>query len=136
MAQVNQVEEMEGVEKDTTVEAIPLFTEQEQRVLDLYDRLEELQLEIALLKSQGTLSQGNNESYIHIPLSYHHKSRVLTFPDEPDEVSDSDVKTAQQELLQAKTAYQLRNNIVENVLIANPILKAVHSGNNASIAEQ
>lgn len=75
MAQVNQVDEMEGIENDATVEAIPLFTEQEQRVLDLYDRLEELQLEIALLKSQGTLSQGNNKSYIHITLSHHQVTR-------------------------------------------------------------
>ncbi|CAG8951899.1 hypothetical protein HYFRA_00005703 [Hymenoscyphus fraxineus] len=115
MAEAEQVDAMEGVEKDAPVvtSPSPLFTEQEQRVLDLYDRMEELQLEIALLKSQGTLSQ-----------------------DEPDEVSEEDIKSAQKELLDAKTAYQLRNNIVESVLIANPILKAVHSGSNATIAEQ
>ncbi|CAG8973291.1 hypothetical protein HYALB_00000053 [Hymenoscyphus albidus] len=117
MAKAEQVDAMEGVEKDAPLvtSPSPLFTEQEQRVLDLYDRMEELQLEIALLKSQGTLSQGS---------------------DEPDEVSEEDIKSAQQELLNAKTAYQLRNNIVESVLIANPILKAVHSGSNATIAEQ
>jgi len=50
-----QGEEMEGVEMTTKQ---PLFTEQEQRILDVYDRLEELQLEIALLKARGVLSQG------------------------------------------------------------------------------
>lgn len=47
-------DEMEGVE----VESTPLLTAEEKRVLDVYDRLEELQLEIALLKAQGVLSQG------------------------------------------------------------------------------
>jgi hypothetical protein len=47
-------EKMEGVE----VTNRPLLTDDEQRVLDVYDRLEELQFEIALLKAQGVLSQG------------------------------------------------------------------------------
>jgi hypothetical protein len=38
--------------------------------------------------------------------------------------------------LKAKAHYQVRTNIVENVLMANPILKAVHAGTNASIIEQ
>ena len=52
--QDNKGEMMEGVE----VTDRPLLTEDEQRVLDVYDRLEELQFEIALLKAQGVLSQG------------------------------------------------------------------------------
>jgi len=52
--QDNKREKMEGVE----VTDRPLLTEDEQRVLDVYDRLEELQFEIALLKAQGVLSQG------------------------------------------------------------------------------
>ena len=65
------VEEMEGIEvtgnaQDTT----PLMTGQEKRILEVYDRLEELQLEIALLKAQGVLSRGQFlESY---NLSYSH----------------------------------------------------------------
>jgi hypothetical protein len=56
--EITQVGAMEGVEK-TEAETEPhLFTAQEQRVLDLYERMEELQLNIALLKSQGTLSRG------------------------------------------------------------------------------
>lgn len=47
-------DEMEGVE----IESTPLLTAEEKRVLEVYDRLEELQLEIALLKAQGVLSQG------------------------------------------------------------------------------
>lgn len=54
-------EEMEGVEADSKT---LLLTPDEKRVLEIYDRLEELQLEIALLKAQGILSQG--ESYMTI----------------------------------------------------------------------
>ena len=54
-----QVEEMDGVEMTGAEErSPPLLTEDEQRILDVYDRLEELQQEIALLKAQGVLSQG------------------------------------------------------------------------------
>jgi hypothetical protein len=56
--QGDQVDEMEGVEKTNPEPNLPLMTADEKRVLELYDRLEELQLEIALLKAQGVLSQG------------------------------------------------------------------------------
>jgi hypothetical protein len=46
------------------------------------------------------------------------------------------VKHAEEELLRAKARYQVRNNIIESVLVANPTLKAVHSGSNATIIEQ
>ena len=54
------VDVMEGVEATGEVEEIaqPVLTEQEERILEAYDRLEELQLEIALLRAQGVLSQG------------------------------------------------------------------------------
>ena len=52
-------DQMEGVEATSSgAQSQPLMTEQEKRVLELYDRLEELQLEIALLKAQGVLSVG------------------------------------------------------------------------------
>jgi hypothetical protein len=57
--QGSQVEEMDGVEMmDVEKQSPPLLTNQEKRILDVYDRLEELQLEITLLKAQGVLSQG------------------------------------------------------------------------------
>jgi len=108
-----QAEEMEGVEASGVVDSTPLLTEDEGRILEMYDRLEELQLEIALLKAQGVLSE-----------------------DEPADVSEEDIRTAQQELLEAKAAYTVRSNIIDSILIANPILKAVHAGSNASIIEQ
>jgi len=45
------------------------------------------------------------------------------------------IKAAEKDCLEARAAYLLRNSIVENVLVADPILKAVHSGINATPAE-
>jgi len=61
---------------------------------------------------------------------------LIITDEEPAEVSEEDIKTAQQELLKAKALYQVRNSIVENVLVANPMLKAVHAGDNATVVEQ
>lgn len=52
------------------------------------------------------------------------------------EVSETDIKNAQDELLHAKAQYALRNAIVESTLMANPVLKAVHAGEKASIIER
>jgi hypothetical protein len=52
------------------------------------------------------------------------------------DVSEEELTTARQELLKAKATYQVRNNVIKSVLIANPILKAVHRGKNATVAEQ
>jgi hypothetical protein len=54
----NEAENMEGVESTSPSAITPLMTEDERRILELYDRLEELQLEIAVLKAQGVLTQG------------------------------------------------------------------------------
>jgi hypothetical protein len=58
------------------------------------------------------------------------------------EIEDSDhdieaqVKAAEKEVLEARAAYVLKNSIVHQVLIADPILKAVHSGELANPAER
>lgn len=53
----SQPDNMEGIEMtNAQPENVPLMTDQEAKVLELYDRAEELQLEIALLKAQGVLS--------------------------------------------------------------------------------
>ncbi len=58
------VENMEGVEMtEAETQVPPLMTADEKRILDVYDRLEELQLEIALLKAQGVLSKGKPSLY-------------------------------------------------------------------------
>ncbi|KAG4440302.1 hypothetical protein IFR05_004209 [Cadophora sp. M221] len=111
MAEITS-QEMEDVEM-SDAQVPPLMTEDEKRILDVYDRLEELQLEIALLKAQGILSR-----------------------DEPTDVSDEDIATAEQELLKAKSLYLVRGNVIENSMIANPLLRAVHGSNAATVVEQ
>lgn len=43
---------------------------------------------------------------------------------------------AQEALLQARSKYKLRNDAVELIMMANPVLKAVHGGTNASPIER
>jgi len=126
------VEEMEGVEiAGAEKQSPPLLTEDEKRILEVYDRLEELQLEIALLKAQGVLSLGELFLFVNQDCN-----QSLQTSDEPMDVSEEDLTAARQELLKAKATYQVKNNVIESVLIANPILKAIHGGKNATIAEQ
>ncbi|RDW72055.1 hypothetical protein BP5796_08089 [Coleophoma crateriformis] len=107
-------DKMEGVEMASAEHAAshPLLTEDEKRVLELYDRLEALQLEMAVLKAHGILSE-----------------------DPPQEASELDIQEARDQFLEAKASYSSRSNIIDSVLIANPISNAVHAGPNASIVE-
>lgn len=42
----------------------------------------------------------------------------------------------QRDVLDARANFRLRNDVVESVMTANPILKAVHNGTNATPAER
>ena len=50
--------------------------------------------------------------------------------------TELELKNAERECLDARAAYILRQSVVEDVLIADPILKAVHSGANATPTER
>ncbi|OBT94501.2 hypothetical protein VE01_07289 [Pseudogymnoascus verrucosus] len=89
------------------------LSELERQILDLYDRLEELQLEIGLLSAPEATQNAST-----------------------DEVTDEDLQAEQQALLEAKARYALKKSIAESILMANPILKAVHAGSNASPIER
>ncbi|KAK4079800.1 hypothetical protein Trihar35433_905 [Trichoderma harzianum] len=86
---------------------LPL-SEDETRVLELYDKLQELRLEIAIINAQQAGAKGGDE----------------------------DLTAAQNALLTARARYRLRNDAIEAVMVANPILKAVHSGTQASPIER
>ncbi|KFY72588.1 hypothetical protein V499_07267 [Pseudogymnoascus sp. VKM F-103] len=88
------------------------LSELERQILDLYDRLEELQLEIGLLSAPEATQKGKSNPPLAI--------------DAPE----------QQALLEAKARYALKKSIAESILMANPILKAVHAGSNASPIER
>lgn len=127
-----QDNEMEGLEMANAgnTEDHPLLTEDEKRVLELYDRLEELQLEMAVLRAHGILSQGQ----VSPKNIYHVFSQKALDP--PQEASEVNIQVARDQFLEAKASYSSRANIIDSVLIANPISNAVHAGQNATIVEQ
>lgn len=49
---------------------------------------------------------------------------------------DEDLTAAQNALLTARARYRLRNDAIEAVMVTDPILKAVHSGTQASPIER
>ncbi|KAI9644930.1 hypothetical protein NHQ30_006964 [Ciborinia camelliae] len=114
MSRQENFQSMEGVEMTGPVNDTPPLSDQEKRILEVYDKLEELQVEIALLKAQGVISSREQQ----------------------EEVTDEDIQKAEKDLLESKANYSLRSKIIESAVIANPILKAVHAGSNASIIEQ
>ncbi|KAF7547438.1 hypothetical protein G7Z17_g7730 [Cylindrodendrum hubeiense] len=89
------------------------FSEDEEKVLALYDQLQELQLEIAIINGQRS-----------------HQ------PDEPSSFTQEDTRKAQTDLLESRAKYVLRNDVIEAVMMANPILKAVHNGTDASSVDR
>ena len=52
-----------------------------------------------------------------------------------DNLSDQ-LKRAEREYLESRSAYLLKRSILESILVTDPILKAVHSGANATPAER
>ena len=53
----------------------------------------------------------------------------------PDTAS-GDVSRSQEDALQARSLYSLNKDIVDNVLMAAPILKAIHTGTDSSPIEK
>ncbi|KAK4087162.1 Centromere protein Cenp-H [Purpureocillium lilacinum] len=91
---------------------LPLSTD-EQRALDLYDTLQKLRVEIALLNAQLA-----NASAHQAPAE--------------SQSSDDVPEQTRQDLLDARAMFKLRQDAVDTVMIANPVLKAVHNGTDAT----
>ncbi|KAJ3526751.1 hypothetical protein NM208_g11035 [Fusarium decemcellulare] len=89
------------------------ISEEEERILALYDRIQELRLEIAIMNAQRS-----------------HQ------PDDSSAFTPEETKRAQSELLESRAKYVLRNDVVDAVVMANPILKAVHSGTETAPIER
>ncbi|PTB59302.1 hypothetical protein M431DRAFT_75611 [Trichoderma harzianum CBS 226.95] len=102
---------------------LPL-SEDETRVLELYDKLQELRLEIAIINAQQA-------GKVTFTCQARRWKKSLCSPGR-----DEDLTAAQNALLTARARYRLRNDAIEAVMVANPILKAVHSGTQASPIER
>ncbi|KAH6960957.1 centromere protein H (CENP-H)-domain-containing protein [Fusarium avenaceum] len=89
------------------------ISEDEERILALYDRIQELRLEIAIINAQQS----------------HQPGEAVSFTEE-------ETQKAQTDLQETRAKYVLRNDVTEAVLTANPILKAVHSGTGVTSIER
>ncbi|KAL9130880.1 MAG: hypothetical protein Q9217_001030 [Psora testacea] len=105
------------VAADQAGDTLP-FYEIEGQILALWDQLNELKLEKALLDAQVEPGepQGN---------------QILT-----DEEFVKELELAERQCLNARTNYMLRQSVVEDTIIASPILNAIHAGSNATGTER
>jgi len=96
------------------------LSDKEALILRLYDQIQELDLEKALLE------QGKRRSR-HSFLSL---LRFLSASTELEEPSgdniDEQLAVAERELLEARATYTVRRKAVESVLMTDPSLKAIH----------
>lgn len=131
-AKMSEVDEaMTGV--DGGESHLPL-SEDETRVLELYDKLQELRLEIAIINAQQA-------GKVTFTCQARRWKKSLCSPGHcwifsGAKGGDEDLTAAQNALLTARARYRLRNDAIEAVMVANPILKAVHSGTQASPIER
>jgi hypothetical protein len=54
----------------------------------------------------------------------------------PDDLLEERLTVAQREAMEARAEYEIRNKITHNVLVMDPVLKAVHDGEQTSFAEK
>ncbi|KAJ4414194.1 hypothetical protein N0V82_008096 [Gnomoniopsis sp. IMI 355080] len=101
---------------------LPL-SEQEKGILDMYDEVQKLELEVALTRARVRLANENSQN----------TGKRAAASDDQD---SQDVKEARERLLEAIALHNLRQSVVTNVLITNPILKGIHNSTYASPIEQ
>jgi hypothetical protein len=53
-----------------------------------------------------------------------------------DDAVQEQLTTAQDEVVKAKAEYEIRNRISHNVLVMDPVLKAVHGGEETGFFEK
>ncbi|KAI3397487.1 hypothetical protein diail_10699 [Diaporthe ilicicola] len=115
--------QMEDVAQAGDISRGPSFSDEEKEILDLYDQVQKLELEVALAKARVRLAEevereGHNDD------------------DDDNENDPDEIAEARSQLLEAMSLYTLRNGVVHNVLITNPLLKGIHGSTSASPIEQ
>jgi hypothetical protein len=129
MGGIHEVDFSDDASDDTT---LPL-SEKEKTILALYDRLLEIEVELALYRGRQALSIGKPHHRHSYP------SGVPTNTMNPDEnavISQEDLQQAQQRLLEARASWTLRNDVVSSVMTVNPIIQSAHSGMDAGPIER
>ncbi|KAF1842407.1 uncharacterized protein K460DRAFT_389065 [Cucurbitaria berberidis CBS 394.84] len=92
------------------------FSESEELALELYDQLRELELQQSLLQAQQSATPD-----------------ILALS---DDALQEQLTIAQREAMEAKAEYEIRNRITHNVIVMDPVLKAVHGGEHTGYAEK
>jgi hypothetical protein len=54
----------------------------------------------------------------------------------PDDLLEERLTVAQREAMEARAEYEIRNKITHNVLVMDPVLGAVHGGEQTSFADK
>jgi multidrug resistance efflux pump len=126
----------EDEQRDEVEEARLPLSAAEQQVLDLYDQLQQLSLEIAIINAQSSYQPGNACYFNFQPAAVQKHSTLTRMSVTSYNGNDTVSEETQRDLLEARANFRLRNDVVESVMTANPILKAVHNGTNASPAER
>ena len=114
------------------------FTEKEELALELYDQLQELELQQSLLQAQRT------GTFFFSCVNYCPKclraNTMIAHVADVSPLADDDLQEqliiAEREAMEAKAEYEMRNKIIRNVLVTDPILKAVHGGEKTGFAEK
>lgn len=106
---------------DIDISKGPSFSDEEKEILGLYDQVQKLELELALAKARTRLAE---------------EAEKAGADDDHEEDDPDEVEEARNQLLEAMSLYTLRNGVVNNVLITNPLLKGIHGSTAASPIEQ
>jgi hypothetical protein len=104
------------------------FSEPEQFALQLYDQLRELELEKSLLEAHAKGTSSSRHVHVRERRSDEFAADVSDISALSDDVLLEHLMTAEREAMEAKAKFEIRNRISHNVLIMDPVLKAVHGG--------
>ncbi|MCJ1403114.1 hypothetical protein MMC11_006337 [Xylographa trunciseda] len=116
------------------LDSVPLrdpirFVDREQDVISLYDQLSDLRLECALLKAQ----ENHSKPRVHRPLSsVHAKVGLANHLELSNETAELQLRDAERECLEARSAYLLQNSIIEDIMLTAPILQAIHGSTDSN----
>ena len=135
-ATTNATNEFASFAADEPSDTLTFYT-LEAQLLALWDQLNELKLEKALLQAQLQIKPSAGKCS-HTPC-YGLITDCDCPAEEPapnNEDTFAELKAAERECLEARASYMLKQSVVEDVLIAEPILNAVHGGHNATATER
>lgn len=112
--------------------SVPELSQAEAGVLELYDKVQQLQLQLAVLRAQERYTQGVYETYQH-DRDGACLAHALWLTSLFKGKGSPDGRTR---LLEANASLSLRDRVIESVVAVQPTLKAVHHATHASPVER